>query len=65
MSDVFVLYDGYSTMCAKDQMIANCSCTLITGSHNIIVDTMTAWDSEKILTGFYSFHVDFERNQLQ
>ncbi|CAG4979407.1 unnamed protein product [Parnassius apollo] len=30
-------------------MPANCSCTLITGLHNVIVDTMTAWDSEKVL----------------
>lgn len=51
MSEVFVLYDGFSTMCAKDEMVANCSCTLVTGGHNIIVDTMTAWDSEKILRG--------------
>lgn len=51
MSEVVVLYDGYSAMSGKDQMSANCSCTLIIGANNIIVDTMTAWDSEKILTG--------------
>lgn len=51
MSEVIVLFDGYSAMSGKDQMSANCSCTLIKGVNNIIVDTMTAWDSEKILTG--------------
>lgn len=52
MSDVIVLYEGYSTMTGKDQMVANCSCILITGKQNVIVDTMTAWDSEKIITGY-------------
>lgn len=28
---------------------ANCSCSLITGEKNVIVDTMTPWDKEKIL----------------
>lgn len=55
MSEVVILYDGYSKMDGDDTMIANCTCTLIKGSHlgshNIIVDTMTAWDSHKILTG--------------
>lgn len=52
MIDVIVLYEGYSTMTGKDQMVANCSCILITGKQNVIVDTMTAWDSEKIITGY-------------
>lgn len=30
-------------------MKANCSCTLIKASKNVIVDTMTAWDRERIL----------------
>ncbi|XP_026759297.1 metallo-beta-lactamase domain-containing protein 1 isoform X2 [Galleria mellonella] len=49
MSEVIVLFDGFSVMNGKDEMKANCSCTLIKGDHNIIVDTMTAWDSEKII----------------
>ncbi|KAL0851323.1 hypothetical protein ABMA28_007145 [Loxostege sticticalis] len=57
MSEVFVLYDGFSTMCAKDEMVANCSCTLVTGGHNIIVDTMTAWDSEKILRALQNYGI--------
>lgn len=50
MSEIIVLYDGYSNNTGSNQMIANCSCILIKGVHNIIVDTMTAWDSEKIRT---------------
>lgn len=51
MSEVFILYDGYSKMDGDESMIANCTCTLIKGLQNIIVDTMTAWDSLKILSG--------------
>nr|XP_018897532.1 PREDICTED: metallo-beta-lactamase domain-containing protein 1 [Bemisia tabaci]XP_018897533.1 PREDICTED: metallo-beta-lactamase domain-containing protein 1 [Bemisia tabaci]XP_018897534.1 PREDICTED: metallo-beta-lactamase domain-containing protein 1 [Bemisia tabaci]XP_018897536.1 PREDICTED: metallo-beta-lactamase domain-containing protein 1 [Bemisia tabaci]XP_018897537.1 PREDICTED: metallo-beta-lactamase domain-containing protein 1 [Bemisia tabaci]XP_018897538.1 PREDICTED: metallo-beta-lactam len=47
---VTVLYPGYSKS-VKDGMIANCSCTLITGCVNVIVDTMTPWDQEKIIRG--------------
>ncbi|XP_049881073.1 metallo-beta-lactamase domain-containing protein 1 [Pectinophora gossypiella] len=51
MSEINVLFDGYSIMSAnEEEMTANCSCTLLKGSHNIIVDTMTAWDGEKIIT---------------
>jgi hypothetical protein len=32
-------------------MVANCTCTLIKGPKHIIVDTMTPWDKEKIITG--------------
>ncbi|XP_014356147.2 metallo-beta-lactamase domain-containing protein 1 isoform X1 [Papilio machaon] len=48
MSEVIVLFNGYSTINTSDEMTANCSCTLIKGAQNIIVDTMTAWDSDKI-----------------
>ncbi|KAI8438304.1 hypothetical protein MSG28_010877 [Choristoneura fumiferana] len=57
MSDVNVLYEGYSIMTDKDQMIANCSCILITGNQNVIVDTMTAWDSEKIITALQKYNL--------
>lgn len=33
---------------------ANCSCVLITGSVNVIVDTMTPWDSDFILKSLNS-----------
>lgn len=51
MSEIIVLFDGFSNMSGKDQLDANCSCTLIKGMHNIIVDTMTAWDADKIKNG--------------
>ncbi|XP_037784683.1 metallo-beta-lactamase domain-containing protein 1-like [Penaeus monodon] len=44
-----VLYDGYSRM-EKGSMRANCTCTLIKGPNNMIIDTMTAWDREKIVS---------------
>jgi len=48
--EVHVLYDGYSKM-TDEGMVANCTCTLIKGPKLIIVDTMTPWDKEKIITG--------------
>ncbi|XP_044255609.1 metallo-beta-lactamase domain-containing protein 1 [Tribolium madens] len=44
---VIVLFDGYSKT-EKNFMLANCSCTLIKGPPHVIVDTMTAWDCEKL-----------------
>lgn len=51
MCEVIVLFNGYSTKLGNEIMKANCSCTLIKASKNIIVDTMTAWDREKIIQG--------------
>lgn len=45
-----ILQDGYSN-CDSSGMEANCTCTLVTGPTNIIVDTMTAWDREVLLEG--------------
>uniref|UniRef100_A0A2A4JUR7 Metallo-beta-lactamase domain-containing protein 1 n=1 Tax=Heliothis virescens TaxID=7102 RepID=A0A2A4JUR7_HELVI len=50
MTEVITLYDGYSVMTGKDRMSANCSCTLVKGVNNIVIDTMTAWDSQKIIS---------------
>lgn len=51
-NEIIVLNEGYSYMEQDDDsvMIANCTCTLIK-SHdcNIIVDTMTPWDSDLLL----------------
>lgn len=47
---VHVIKDGYSKEADQGQR-ANCSCTLIKGKYNIIVDTMTAWDKPTILEG--------------
>ncbi|XP_065072708.1 metallo-beta-lactamase domain-containing protein 1 [Ochlerotatus camptorhynchus] len=52
LNEIIVLNEGYSYMEQDDDsvMIANCTCTLIK-SHdcNIIVDTMTPWDSDLLL----------------
>lgn len=47
---VIVLFDGYADTTDDGQyMTANCSCTLIrTGEINVIVDTMTPWDKDKL-----------------
>lgn len=48
--EVHVLFEGYSKILESGGMSANCSCTLITGGqHKIIVDTMTAWDGDRIV----------------
>ena len=52
MTSVHVLFDGFSQIINEKMMLANCTCTLIkTKNLNIIVDTMTAWDRDKILDG--------------
>ncbi|XP_032680786.1 metallo-beta-lactamase domain-containing protein 1 [Odontomachus brunneus] len=49
MCEVIVLFNGYSKQLNETTMDSNCTCTLIKGPKLIIVDTMTAWDREKIL----------------
>lgn len=49
--EVYVLENGYSRVQEDGNMIANCTCTLLKGKHNIIVDTMTPWDKQKIIDG--------------
>jgi len=51
MCEVVVLFDGYSKNLDDGRMDANCTCTLIKGSKLIIVDTLTAWDREKLIEG--------------
>ncbi|KAF5303543.1 hypothetical protein FQR65_LT08144 [Abscondita terminalis] len=46
--EVVTLFDGYSRDTELGS-IANCTCTLIKGPKNIIVDTMTAWDGTKLI----------------
>lgn len=48
MYEVHVLFDGYCRP-TEGGMLANCSCTLIKGPKNIIVDTMTPWDGKRLL----------------
>lgn len=51
MNEIIVLFDGYSYGDGGNQR-ANCTCTLIKRpSTNIIIDTMTPWDKDKILSG--------------
>ncbi|KAH0548958.1 metallo-beta-lactamase domain-containing protein 1 isoform X1 [Cotesia glomerata] len=58
MYQVIVLFNGYSKQLEDGKSEANCSCTLIKGQEiNIIVDTMTAWDRDKILTALRSHNV--------
>lgn len=58
---VSVLAEGYSSTIespdSSNYMLANCSCTLIqtTSGSNIIVDTMTAWDGQYILSALERF----------
>ena len=58
---VEVLFNGYSYIVLPDDGVstdsevslsvarANCSCVLITGNSNVIVDTRTPWDKDSIL----------------
>ncbi|BES97660.1 unnamed protein product [Nesidiocoris tenuis] len=52
--EVRVLHEGYSRL-VDDVFEANCTCTLITGPYNIIVDTMTPWDGNYILKRLKEF----------
>ncbi|XP_046746286.1 metallo-beta-lactamase domain-containing protein 1 isoform X2 [Diprion similis] len=49
MWDVVVLFNGYSKRLSDDRTDANGTCTLIKGPKTIIVDTMTAWDRERLV----------------
>lgn len=51
---VICLFEGYCIVEAeKNQMLANCTCTLIKSKNgnNILIDTMTPWDRENLLQG--------------
>ncbi|XP_050477043.1 metallo-beta-lactamase domain-containing protein 1 [Bombus huntii] len=61
MAEVIVLFNGYSTKLGNEIMKANCSCTLIKASKNIIVDTMTAWDREKIIQALFKHNITPEK----
>ena len=55
-AEVSVLFDGYSRVGGKI-MKANCSCTLIKSKNvNVLVDTMTPWDKEKIINSLKINH---------
>lgn len=45
---VYVLFNGFSNS-TENGITANCTCTLIKAPNtNIVVDTMTAWDGDKL-----------------
>ncbi|XP_037047202.1 metallo-beta-lactamase domain-containing protein 1 [Bradysia coprophila] len=49
---VTCLFEGYCVLEAeKNRMLANCTCTLVRtrSGNNILVDTMTPWDRDKLL----------------
>ncbi|CAH1406233.1 unnamed protein product [Nezara viridula] len=54
--EVLIIHNGYSKV-VEGGMEANCTCTLIKGKYNVIVDTMTPWDSELILKGLEKYGV--------
>lgn len=56
MYEVHVLFDGYCQP-TEGGMLANCSCTLIKGPKNIIVDTMTPWDGKRLLDAIQKLDV--------
>lgn len=49
--EIHILADGYSMIDNEGYMKANCTCTLIKGTKNTIVDTMTPWDGPIIMEG--------------
>ncbi|XP_023022513.1 metallo-beta-lactamase domain-containing protein 1 [Leptinotarsa decemlineata] len=44
-----VLFEGYSKF-VDGKYLANCSCVLIKSTPNIVIDTLTSWDDEKLLS---------------
>lgn len=48
MYEVHVLFAGYCRP-TEGGMLANCSCTLVKGPKNIVVDTMTPWDGNMLI----------------
>jgi glyoxylase-like metal-dependent hydrolase (beta-lactamase superfamily II) len=49
MYEVHVLFVGYCRP-TEGGMLANCTCTLVKGPKNIIVDTMTPWDGKNLIS---------------
>lgn len=58
--EIHLLHDGYSELLEDGSMRANCSCTLIKGPPNIIVDTMTSWDGKYITDALKKFSIQPE-----
>lgn len=60
---VNVLHDGYSYMEDGEDgtepcFRANCSCVLVTGEANVIIDTMTPWDGDLLIKSLRTISLD-------
>ena len=60
LSDVFVLFEGFSKVDPNQSIMkANCTSTLIKSKgKNIIIDTMTPWDKDKLIGELACHQVD-------
>ncbi|KYN04763.1 PREDICTED: metallo-beta-lactamase domain-containing protein 1 [Cyphomyrmex costatus] len=58
MCEIIVLFNGYSKNLDDKKMDANCTCTLIRGPKLIIVDTMTAWDRERLIEALAQYNIE-------
>ncbi|XP_055712655.1 metallo-beta-lactamase domain-containing protein 1 [Phlebotomus papatasi] len=60
-TEIFILFDGFSeikTLENEEVMLANCTCTLIKSRGiNIIVDSLTPWDSERLLAALQKHQI--------
>lgn len=56
---IHVIHDGYSKI-ESSELKANCTCTLVKGPTNIIVDTMTPWDKDIVLEGMFFLYLLFD-----
>ncbi|XP_050542821.1 metallo-beta-lactamase domain-containing protein 1 [Daktulosphaira vitifoliae] len=59
MYEVHILFVGYCKT-TIDGNLANCTCTLIKGPKNIIVDTMTPWDTNNLLKALAQYGLSCE-----
>ncbi|XP_055680528.1 metallo-beta-lactamase domain-containing protein 1 [Lutzomyia longipalpis] len=61
-NEIIVLFDGFSEVKKTSEngeiMLANCTCTLIKSQGvNIIIDTLTSWDSSKLLAALEKHNI--------
>ncbi|XP_025424241.1 metallo-beta-lactamase domain-containing protein 1 [Sipha flava] len=59
MYEVHVLFVGYCRP-TNDGMLANCTCTLVKGPKNIIVDTMTPWDKAALVEAIHDHGLEVD-----
>lgn len=49
--EIIIIQEGYFMEQEDGTVKKNCTCTLIKGNINVIVDTLTPWDNSKIVSG--------------